>query len=69
MCLLFNITGFAKPNLSRQATLAMECGFMRVALLQWWLETDNIFSTLVRGLLFSLFTFGKEPRSSEGNGP
>ena len=36
---IFNFKGSGKPNLSGVATLAIDCGYTRIAILSWWLAT------------------------------
>ncbi len=69
---VFNFKSGTKPNLSGKATLAVDIGYMRAALLAWWLETGaDIMGTVMRGLNFVPFTFSKgdKEKSAGSRGP
>ena len=65
---VFNIKSNSKPNLLGKATLAIDRGYMRVAILAWWLETGgDILDTVMRGQGFVPFTFGKEKKNNSNS--
>ena len=69
---LFNHKSAVKPNLSGKATLVVDCGYLRKAVLKWWIETKgNLLGTMVRSLKFNPFTFGKdsEKQANDVNKP
>ena len=58
---LFNFKGDHKPNLSGKVMLAIDRGYTRIAILAWWLKTGgDVLRTVMRGVGFVPFTFGKE---------
>ncbi len=60
---LFNSKFEKKPNLSGKATLAIDRGYTRVAILAWWLATGgDVIGTLMRGQGWCPFTFGQEKK-------
>ena len=55
-----------KLNLSGQATLAVDRGYMRLALLSWWLSTGgDIIGTVMRGMNWVPYTFGDEKKKKQ----
>ena len=65
---LFNVKGSGKPNLAGQATLVIDRGYFRQAVLKWWLETGgDVLGTVMRGLKFNSFTFGKDNVKDSGS--
>ena len=47
---LFNVKGSSKPNLAGRATLVIDRGYFKQAMLRWWLETGgSVLGTIMHG--------------------
>ena len=55
-------------HLAGRATLVIDRGYFKQAILRWWLETGgDVLGTIMRGLKFNPFTFGKEEAKANGS--